>query len=87
MNGEKSQPLTQTCPHCLGKGRIKIAARLNKIHQRLSKRGPSTATQLHQAYKFTVGVTAINNALETLRDAGLVKRWQSGPRQWTYEAL
>ena len=84
MNG---QPLTQACPRCLGKGRLKITARLNTIHNRLSKRGPSTATELHRAYKFKVGVTAINNALEVLRAVGLVKRWQSGPRQWTYEAL
>jgi hypothetical protein len=47
----------------------------------------STATRLHKAGRYRVGVTALNNWLVIMQKLGLATRWQSGPREWTYEAV
>ncbi len=71
-------PETVPCPKCSGSGRVALPEHLREVLKYLQVHGPQNASRLHRrlpAYA-TRGRTAINNALTSLEEFGLVTRSQ-----------
>lgn len=73
------------CPKCGGTGTVQMGDGYAGVLDALRKCGPKTVREL--AFIFPrVRATAMNNRLEYLRAAGLVKREREGIA-WIYEAV